>query len=188
MKGRLLALLMARSFAIAAVLLGAAALGGCAFLRISRPADIAAYCGMVSECHPVWKQFALRRFNLGDLAFELFRRFPPDSREEFGRYGVYDYYRRPEGIQFTGFRVVTRDSKLLSAGAGSCTWQFTFFRTEDTELDRQYAAYWKEKSERWKRESLGRVQKIGEPDSAANGSQPDRSDTNRTSSATGSRR
>jgi hypothetical protein len=29
----------------------------------------------------------------------------------------------------------------LSAGAGSCTWRFTFFNTPDAELNRQYAVY-----------------------------------------------
>jgi hypothetical protein len=61
----------------------------CTFLRISHPQDIEAYSGMAWECHPVWKQFALRRFGAGDSAQKLFRRFSPTRRLEFGRYGVY---------------------------------------------------------------------------------------------------
>lgn len=112
----------------------------CAFLRISHPRDIEAFLGMAAECHPVWKQFALRRFGAGDSAQELLRRFPPTSREEFGRYGVYSYSANSNGIGFTGFSVVSRDGKLVSAASGSCTWHFTFFITEDPELERQYAA------------------------------------------------
>jgi len=70
------------------VLLGVSALlalgAFCAFFRISNLEDIEAYREMARECHPVWKQLALRRFGRGDAAQELFRRFPPTHREEFG--------------------------------------------------------------------------------------------------------
>ena len=144
----------ARRFTIAAALFIALAIVCCAFLRISRPADVEAYLGMASECHPVWKQFALRRFSAGDSTAELFRRFPPSRKAEFGRYGVCSYYQSSDGIPFTGLAVVTRDGRLLSAETGSCTWRFTFFRTADPDLDVQYAAYYKEKSERRERERL----------------------------------
>src|SRR5688572_4376989 len=84
------------------------AVGCCAFLRISRPADIEAYFGMAIECDPVWRQFALRQFSAGDSAAELLRRFPPDQREEFGRYGVYSY---GGPLAFAGFSVVTREDR-----------------------------------------------------------------------------
>jgi|SRR5688572_6361154 len=125
------------------------AVGCCAFLRISRPADIEAYFGMAIECDPVWRQFALRQFSAGDSAAELLRRFPPDQREEFGRYGVYSY---GGPLAFAGFSVVTRDGKLLSASSGSCTWRFTFFRIDDPEFKPQFVAYFQEKHERWQRE------------------------------------
>jgi len=140
-----------RGCVIALVLFLGLGVGCCAFLRISRPADIEAYFGMASECHPVWKRFAFRQFSAGDSAAELLRWFPPNHREEFGRYGIYSY--GAPGA-FTGFAVVTRDGKLLSAQTGSCTWRFTFFHTEDAELNRQCAAYYKEKRERWERERL----------------------------------
>ena len=138
----------ARRFTIAAALFIAPAIGFCAFLRISRPADLDAYLGMASECHPVWRQFALRRFNAGDSTAGLFAHFPPSRKEEFGRYGIYWYYQNSDGIPFTGLAVVTRDGRLLSAESGSCTWRFAFFRTADPDLDIQYAAYCKEISER----------------------------------------
>lgn len=150
----------ARRIILAAVLIIAAAIGCCAFLRISRPADVEAYLGMASECHPIWKQFALRRFTAGDSAAELFQRFPPDRREEFGRYGIYSYYRGAEGIPFTALGVVTRDGKLLRAESGSCTWQFCFFQTEDTELDRQFAALVKERIEESKRKEIERLERL----------------------------
>src|SRR5467141_3070437 len=71
-------LLLAAALALA--LIGAS----CALLRISRPRDIEAFLGMAAECHPVWKQFAFRRYGAGDSAQELFRRFPPTRRTEFG--------------------------------------------------------------------------------------------------------
>jgi len=131
------------------------AVGCCAFLRISRPADLEAYFGMAAECHPVWKQFALRRFGAGDSAAELLRRFPPDQREEFGRYGVYSY---GGPLAFTGLAVHTRDGKLLNASTGSCTWRFTFFQTHDPEFQRQFVAYFTEKNERRQRERRQRLE------------------------------
>ena len=100
---------------------------------------------MISECHPLWKQFALRRFGAGDSAEELLRRFPPTRRLEFGRYGVYSYGGGTRGPSYTGLSVVTKDGALLSAQTASCTWHFTFFSTEDAELESQYAAYMKQK-------------------------------------------
>jgi len=142
-----------RGCAIAAAIIVGVPIGCCAFLRISSAADIKAYLGMASECHPVWKRFALRQFNAGDSAAELFRRFPPSDVEEFGRYGVYYYSESSEGaISFTRLRVITRAGKLLSAGTGSCTWRFTFFSTDDPELEKQYAAYYQEKREQWARD------------------------------------
>lgn len=140
-------------------LVGVAVLASCAFFRIWRPRDVEAYLGMASECHPVWRQFAFRHFGAGDSARDLLQRYPPSRREEFGRYGVYWYYHGDSnGIPFTGLSVVTRDGKLLSAGAGSCTWQFSFFQTEDTELDRQYSLFVKERHERLERRRLERLE------------------------------
>lgn len=136
----------------------AGAWAGCAFLRVSGPADIEAYLGMASECHPVWKQFALRRFGPGDSAQELFRRFPPTRRLEFGRYSIYSYDLDPAGFSFTKLAVVTRDGRLLSAQSGSCTWEFTFFQTQDPELDREYASFIRERHREQERRALVKLE------------------------------
>jgi hypothetical protein len=128
-----------RRFLLAGVI-ASALVGTCAFCRIRRPQDLQAYLGMASECHPVWKQFAFRRFGEGDSALELIRRFPPTHRQEFGQYGIYRYSASPESLDFTSLTVVARDGKLLGAAAGSCTWRFEFFGTKDPELNRQYEA------------------------------------------------
>lgn len=125
----------------------------CIFLRIHRLRDIDAFLQMAGEAPPVWRQFAFRRFGPGDSVAELLRRFPPTHREEFGRYGVYQY-----GGGFTGLGVTSRDGKILSAGAASCTWQYTFFQTKDVEIDVQYDAFRKGKHERRQREELGRLE------------------------------
>jgi len=133
--------------------------GSCAFLRISCPRDIEAYLGTAAECHPIWKQFALRRFGPGDAAQELFRRFPPTQRSEFGRYGVYTFSTSPSNaIPFTSLLVATRDGKLISAASGSCTWRFTFFSTEDPELEHQYAAFVQERRRKAEQNRLERLQ------------------------------
>jgi hypothetical protein len=147
-----------RWFTIGAVAVMGLALVACAFLQISSPRDVEAYVGMSRECHPVWRQLAFRRYTAGDSVAELFRRFPPSDRKEFGRYGLYSYHQSPIGIPFAALSVVTRDGKLLSAGAGSCTWRFCFFQTEDAELDQQYAVFIKERHERLERQRLGRLE------------------------------
>ena len=113
-------------------------LGLCAFFRVWSPAGLEAYRGMAAECHPVWRAFAFRQFSRGDSTASLFAKFPPTRREEFGRYGIYHY---GPPMAFTGFTVIARDGQLLTAGAGSCTWSFTFFETSDHQLDSDYRVY-----------------------------------------------
>jgi len=125
----------------------------CIFFRIHSPRDFEAFFEMAGESPPVWRQFAFRRFGAGDSVAELLRRYPPARREEFGRYGVYQY-----GGGFIGLGVTSRDGKILSAGAASCAWKFMFFQTEDPEIDSQYAAYLKEKRERFERQELMRLE------------------------------
>lgn len=124
------------------------------FFRISSPRDLAAYYGMANESHPVWRQFAFRRFGAGDSVTQLLHRFPPSDREEFGRYGVYDYYpgRADAGIWFTGLTVVARDGCLIRSEAWSCTWQFTFFDLPDPAFATEYAAFVQERTERSRRQ------------------------------------
>ena len=145
------------------VLLAALMLGAlwsvCAFLRLSRPQDLVAFLGMASECHSVWKQFAFRRFGAGGSALELFRRFPPTRREEFGRYGIYRFSDGPANcIPFTSLSVVTKDGKLIAAASGSCTWRFTFFSTQDPELNRQYAGFLQQRHRESERKRLERLE------------------------------
>src|SRR6185295_3782724 len=94
----------------------------CLFFRVHRPQDFVAYLGMVRECHPVWRELALRRLGAGDSAADLLRRFPPSNREEFGRYAVYVYYRgsRPAMTRLT---VIARDGRLVRATSVSCAWE-----------------------------------------------------------------
>ncbi len=110
----------------------------CVFARVSGPNDLIAYGGMARECHPVWREFALRRFGKGDSAEEFLRRFSPSLGKESGRQGTYQYTKAPaDHIPFTGLTVTTRDGRLIRADAWSCTWQFTFFETSDAELAQQ---------------------------------------------------
>ena len=109
---------------------------------------------MASECHPIWKQFAVRRFVVGDSAADLLRCYPPQIRQEFGRYGIYDYWKDSA----TGLRVIAKDGKLITARAGSCNWEFVYFQTEDAELDRRYADFRKERHINLERQRIGRLQ------------------------------
>lgn len=118
--------------------LGALLVAVCVFARVSGPNDLAAYAGMARECHPVWREFAWRRFGKGDSAEEFLRRFPPTLSKESGRQGTYQYTKESGyHIPFTGLTVTAWDGRLIRADAWSCTWQFTFFQTSDSELVQQ---------------------------------------------------
>ena len=137
-----------RRLVVAGVLAVVTLVAACVFFRISSPGDIEAYLGMARECHPAWRPLALRRVGAGDSAAEFLRRHPPNFRDEFGRYGVYRYYRDTgHGLSFTTLHVVARDGRLLRAQASSCTWRFTFFDTPDPALDAEYAAFAKQHGE-----------------------------------------
>jgi hypothetical protein len=139
---------------------GTAALlfAACIFLRIHRPRDLESFFEMAGESPPVWRQFAVRRFGVGDSTAKLLQKYPPTRREEFGRYGIYQYGPGDSNsISYTGLTVASKDGKLISAGAWSCTWQFVFFSTKDSEIGRQYDQFLKERHDRRKREYLGKL-------------------------------
>ena len=102
-----------------------------AFFRINRPRDVLAYYGMAGGCHPVWRQFALRRIHPGDDLAEFLRRNPPSRVVLENGLPTYEYYypvgAQPAGIPFTGRTVIARDGRLAGSQAWSCTWRFTFF-------------------------------------------------------------
>lgn len=128
----------------------------CAFFGVWRPLDVNAYRGMATECPPVWRAFAFRQFSRGDSTSALFTKYPPTQIEEFGRYGI--YYYGQQGFGGFPFMVITRDSRLLAAAAGSCTWRFTFFETADPQLARDYQAYMQDRLAK-KRQSREEQQK-----------------------------
>jgi hypothetical protein len=104
---------------------------------------------MAAEVHPVWRGFALRRYEAGSSAKELVRLHPPRSAHEFGRYAVYEYDDAGGGfLSWSSLVVTARDGKLLSAMAGSCQWQFTFFETPDPLIDQEYRKYWEERRQK----------------------------------------
>jgi hypothetical protein len=122
---------------------------GCVFFRIRHPRDVQAYLGMAAEVHPVWREFALRRFGAGSSAKDLVRLHPTRRAHEFGRYAVYEYDADGDGfMSWSGLVVTARDGKLLSAMAGSCQWKFTFFETPDPLIDQEYRKYWAERRQK----------------------------------------
>lgn len=122
--------------------------GVCVFFRISHTRDLTAMLEMNRECHPIWRQFAIRRFGHGSSASRMLQLNPATRTEQFGRYCVYHYHRGSSNdIGFTSLAVVAKDGRLVSAAAGSCTWTFVFFQTQDADLAREHAAYFEQKLE-----------------------------------------
>ncbi len=74
-----------RIVAIAAVPIVAVMISVCLFFRIYKPADFTAYRGMAAECHPVWKEFARRKFSMGDSSAELTSLFSSQPFREVWR-------------------------------------------------------------------------------------------------------
>jgi hypothetical protein len=146
---------MSKRIAIVCASIGALIVAGCLFFRISSRNDLLAYFEMVAGQHPIWKQFAFRRSNAGDSADTLIRRFPPNRREEFGRYGVYQYSKReigglwPLGI---GLTVTARDGRLIRAESWSCVAQFKFFDVPDADFGKEYDAFIQQQIEERRRQ------------------------------------
>ena len=115
------------------VLLLAMVVGLCGYLRIYRYKDAVAYYGMAKECHPVWKELALRRYHRGDPVEKLTEKWPPSERRVEAGYEFLTYYDNPDapGLRFTGLAVVAEDRRLLHAYAWSCCWQHSFFGSQE---------------------------------------------------------
>jgi hypothetical protein len=86
---------------------------------------------MARSFPPIWKEFAFRRYGLGDKVEPLLRKYPPLEVEKFGPWCVYRYYPGGKGgIHFSGLSFVTKDNRLIMSQAWDCTWQYRFL--EDT--------------------------------------------------------
>lgn len=115
--------LVRRSGYIAIALAVAMAIA-CSYFRIHSTRDLTAYVGMSFECHPVWKELALHRIQLGQPINVVIAQTKPISIERHGRFVELGYQER---LSFTGVQIIAMDGKLVRASAGSCTWDHTFF-------------------------------------------------------------
>ncbi len=115
-------------------------LGTCAYFGIYGWSDLAAYREISRECHPIWKELALRKIVSGDSATSTVRRWPPSRTEHFGPYTAYWY---SAVDSFTGLHMVAMGDRLVGARAGSCTWEHTFFwdEQERANIDSEYDRY-----------------------------------------------
>ena len=128
-------------FLLACLCIGLVSL--CAFFRIRSSTDVVAYYSMSRECHPIWRDLAMRRIHADDSAADFLRRHSPNRREEFGEYALYTYYQTFDGtgIPFTSISVIARDGQLAAAQASSCTWQFPFFGALDSAFTEAYSVF-----------------------------------------------
>lgn len=93
---------------------------------------------MSEECHPVWRDLQAGRIVAGDAVEEVIHRTQPPRIEKFENVTILLY--RGPGLSFTGVTIIARDGRLVTAAAGSCTWDKTFF---DTWPQGESAAFWK---------------------------------------------
>ena len=92
---------------------------------------------MSRECHPVWKDLAPRNVKPGDDVDEVIASTSPARVLRHDDYTTV-LYQGGDGICFTQLCVVAKDGRLISAVAGSCTWDHTFFEEMDPEGQRDY--------------------------------------------------
>lgn len=104
----------------------------CVYFGVYSSQDVYGYRDMSSgHWHPVWKDLALRRIQLGDSADELKALHPPPMEVRYDNFVEYRYTVAPPGyISLSGLSVLAMDGKLIEASAGSCTWSHTFFRDD----------------------------------------------------------
>src|SRR5207249_4877318 len=58
----------------------------CWYFGIHSPSDVAAYYGMSRECHPVWKELALRRVHAGQSVADVIAATAPLRVQRHGPY------------------------------------------------------------------------------------------------------
>lgn len=85
--------------------------------------DLIAYYGMSKECHPVWKDLALRQVYHGQPIDEVIERTNPVCVTRHGRFVQVDY----QDFSFTGVQIVAIDGRAVRGLAASCTWDHQFF-------------------------------------------------------------
>lgn len=110
------------------------------FFDVRSQKDVIAYIGMFQECHPVWRDLALRRIRSGQTVDDVRRLNAPPRMASWDRYTLLAYN---DTGDFTGLTILARDDKLIFAGARSCTWEHQFFSTiSEQELQDIYRGYW----------------------------------------------
>ncbi len=117
-----------------AVILAAVLAPACWYFGIHSARDVKAYIGMAMECHPVWRDLALRRVCEGQPVDEVIERTRPLLVLRHGRFVQLDYH---EPLSFTVVQIVAMDGAVVQAVAGSCTWNHTFFDSMTDRDDRE---------------------------------------------------
>ena len=82
-----------------------------------------------SEIHPIWREIDNGQIYAGQSVDEIFELHQPTETETYGPYTVLGFERdpQPNTLSFSGLNIVAKNGKVVSASAGSCTWQRTFF-------------------------------------------------------------
>src|SRR5687767_10335116 len=96
----------------------------CWYLRIKSQRDLVAYIGMATGCHRVWFDLTIGRVYEDQSVEDAIAATKPIFVSRHGRYVELGYQR---GLSFTGISIIAKDGKLISAQAGSCTWDHNFF-------------------------------------------------------------
>jgi hypothetical protein len=104
----------------------------CWYLDIRSARDVRAYLGMRKECHPVWKDLALRRIYAGQPTDELLRAYSPQLVRRSGNSLILIYQNGDWPVlSYTTVEIWSENGCLIAAVAGSCTWEHVFFDNRD---------------------------------------------------------
>jgi hypothetical protein len=96
----------------------------CWFVKIESITHPRTFIGIARSCHPVWKDLACGRIYEGQPVDEVIAKTKPAHVDRRGVFVSLDYH---EPWSLTVMRVIAKNGKLVSAHAGSCTWDHTFF-------------------------------------------------------------
>jgi hypothetical protein len=113
------------------------------YFRVWSWRDLQIYQAMSSECHPVWRDLHWGRIHSGQDVEEIIEGTNPVRVERYGAFVRLNYQK---GLCFTGVTITSKDGRVASAAAWSCTWNRVFF-DELTEDDWKaysdaYEAHW----------------------------------------------
>ena len=115
----------------------------CWYFGICSYADVAAYRAMSRQCHPVWKDLAIKRVHAQQSVDEVIEMTSPYYILRYGVYTDLLYMPKPSGESCEyGLIIFGKNNRIVAAKAWGWDWEHSFFDeiSKDEWLDREYTS------------------------------------------------